>query len=455
MDDEKILEKLKQQLQEEMQSLREQNIVQNKEKYPNSSLEELIRGKNILSEKEFIPYTKKVGISHGYIAKEQLTNHDFAVKSFYKNAKKGIRNISLLNLPISILQTYKYNEIKSVYADRRDGVQELLAAGIYKMLLLGQAPEEGLVIGEDGNKDFLYSRSKFLKNAETLSNFSGADTGKLDHTNIKLKEIKRFEKVIAACTMVGEADYHAGNLMVQQQDNMNENSELLLCKIDHGRSFMNFPKDFKSFVNSIKDKFIQYGYQAAIEAGHLTFNIEKFYEALKSMINSWDQNRVENTIDQVIDGLEKHDFDFKNFYLNYESWNDPGEKIDTVEEGKKRYKSLLAENINTVKQLSEEIEIITKFTNISEEFKNGLWVKEIAKSNKLDPILFARENNIKIDNQDAGVWGKKEMTLSYGNKQHLINDILKNQPQNKEARHVLVYQSQKKRRELINDILHK
>ncbi|HJD61687.1 MAG TPA: hypothetical protein LFV90_06100 [Rickettsia endosymbiont of Columbicola hoogstraali] len=49
-----------------------------------------------------------------------------------------------------------------------------------------------------------------------------------------------------------------------------------VVKINHGRSFMNFNKDFTSMLKDENEKFERFGYNENIEKGQLTFNVKEY-----------------------------------------------------------------------------------------------------------------------------------------------------------------------------------
>ncbi|KJV91285.1 hypothetical protein OTSUT76_0906 [Orientia tsutsugamushi str. UT76] len=176
----------------------------------NNNIEELLRDKNIAKQEEFSPKgPKQAGVSAGYIATEKSSGNTFLLKKFYKSnasAKKGSTSI------LCCINSQKLNQAQS---DMKDAMQELLASQMYQLLLYDQAPKEALTMPDKLNSDFLYIRSKFLKNAVTLSEFSGLkDVTCIDPSASCLKQLEGFEKVIAACHMLGDIDYHAANLIV-------------------------------------------------------------------------------------------------------------------------------------------------------------------------------------------------------------------------------------------------
>ncbi len=130
----------------------------------------------------------------------------------------------------------------------------------------------------------------------------GTYTTSVGANNKNLKKLDGLEKVIAACHMLGDGDYHAGNLMVQDGTT--------ITKIDHGKSFITFHQDFGAMVEETHKMFSYDGvnYTKAIKAGNLSFNIEKYSKALAQMTNQLNDQQIDAIIDQKVDELKKHGF---------------------------------------------------------------------------------------------------------------------------------------------------
>lgn len=245
----------------------------------------MLRDKRVAQQAEFEEKGKKAaGVSAGYVAKDNVGN-TFILKHFYKTH--------------AACQKIQGNHAQAM-ADRRDGVQELIGSTMYQFLLHDRAPKEGLVTADEQHPDSLYVRSKFFDNAVTLTEFSGlSGETRVRDNDQNLKKLEGFEKAIAACHMLGEVDYHAGNLMVQDGKT--------ITKIDHGRSFLAFHKNFSSMIQSTAETFTHpgVGYSAAIKAGNFSFSIDKYSESLNQMISQFDEKQMEAIVDQKIDELKK------------------------------------------------------------------------------------------------------------------------------------------------------
>lgn len=168
-------------------------------------VEAMLRDRVTANKTEFIQKDKKkAGVSAGYIAKETATGNTFMLKRFYKQHE-------------DCLALYGEKQRKQALADRDDGVRELIGSSMYQFLLYDRTPKEALVV--QSNSSSIGIRSKFFDNVVQLAEFAkGTYTTSVGANDQKLKELEGFKKVIAACHMLGELDYRAGNLMVQGED---------------------------------------------------------------------------------------------------------------------------------------------------------------------------------------------------------------------------------------------
>ena len=322
----------------------------------------------------FIPKTAKAqGITNGYIATEKETGDTFILKQFYK---------SIAKLPKEI--AYDPDAFGRVLNDRDDGMTELLGSTLYQLLLYNRAPKEALVLPDQNNSDSLYVRSKFFANAVTLSSFTKGIHGWDVLSDKVLRQVEGFEKAIAACHMLGESDYHAGNLMVQ--------NGTTIVKIDNGKSFVENYEDFGTMVNKTYNSFSSHGYAKAIADGNLPFSIEKYSQALNQMLSQYDEKQMEAAVDQKFAELEKAGFDLKGLSdLGYNGL-------------KEFYKKKVRQNVANMRGIAKSAEIVTKFSNVSPEFKSGGWLEDFAKSPIKDPVAYAAHNNIQIEGQNALEW---------------------------------------------------
>lgn len=362
----------------------------------NNNIEELLRDKNIAKQEEFSPKgPKQAGVSAGYIATEKSSGNIFLLKKFYKSnasAKKGSTSI------LCCINSQKLNQAQS---DMKDAMQELLASQMYQLLLYDQAPKEALTMPDKLNSDFLYIRSKFLKNAVTLSEFSGLkDVTCIDPSASCLKQLDGFEKVIAACHMLGDMDYHAANLMVLDGKTV--------AKVDHGRSLMQYHKDFASMVSTTYKSFKRKSkkYDLAIQSGNLRFDIDKYNTALKKMIDQLNEEQIETIIEQKAAELRKLGFNPNDLIVqaSFGSGIVNSAVISNYKDLEEFYKENLKKNLQNMKEIAKATNIVAKFSNVSQEFKEGGWLKAFATSTIQDPVLYAHNTNIAIDKKRALEW---------------------------------------------------
>ena len=366
-------------LQKELQEIKDKKLTQ--EAKTRKPIEDSLRDKAVAQQEGFTAKGKKEsGMSTGYVAKETTSDETFILKQFYKNVKDC-----------------KTNQDKT---NRNDNVQEFIGAAMYQFLLYDRAPKEQLVVPDKDNPKSLYVRSKFFKDVEQMSVFSGGTAGgKLNPSSPKLKDVEGFEKVMAACHVLGENDYHAGNFMVQKGKT--------LTKIDHGKSFSEFHQDFGSMVNSTTENFHSFGYDQAIKNGNLTFSAEKYADSLKQMVSQFDEKQIDAIVDQRVDELKKAGLDPKGLAANPRA--DYIIPIDNFDELRNVYKNLIKQNINNMKEISRQVDVVAKFDlggKVDEKFKNGGWVKAFDKSPEKDPVQYAIQHNIKIEGKEAAQWAK-------------------------------------------------
>ncbi|WP_342268268.1 hypothetical protein [Candidatus Tisiphia endosymbiont of Empis tessellata] len=355
------------------------------------SLETMLRDRITVKNTEFTKKgNKQAGVSAGYIAKETATGNIFMLKRFYKQHRSCLA-----------LQGEKQQQ---ALADRDDGVRELIGSSMYQFLLYDRTPKEALVVSDQVNSPSIAIRSKFFNNVVQLAEFAkGTYTTSVGANDQKLKELEGFEKVIAACHMLGELDYHAGNLMVQDGKTV--------TKIDHGRSFEMFHQDFGAMIEATHKMFSENGvnYTEAIKAGNLSFNIEKYSKALAQMTNQLNDQQIEAIIDQKVDELKKHGFSPEGLIVaaRFEGNKFEEKQINDFNELSTFYKEHIKENLNNMKEVARAADIVAKFSNVSPEFKNGQWLETFAKSPIKDPVAYAAHHNIEIEGKSALQWASE------------------------------------------------
>lgn len=339
---------------------------------------------------------KTVGMSQGYIATDPLGD-TFMMKSFSKRASTTLT--------------------KAEHRARREGVNELVGGALYKFLLYDRAPSEGLVLSSSSESGhLLHIRSKFMQDAEgrvidSLSTFSRIRSPKSSKdrltkdagntiipTSVALNKLEGFEKVIAACHILGEFDYHAGNLMVQDG---------VIAKIDHASSFTIFRDSFSGIISSMKTKFDTYQYLDAIKLGNLVFSAQKYSDALLHMTTVLTDSLIDNVVDQKLSELRSAGFNPKGLrmYSGHEV------VIHDFDELGSFYKDQLKSNRDNMREVAEVVSIIAKFSDTSPEFQNGKWISSFAKSDIKNPIEYAKMHHIQIEGQDPEIWLESQSRL--------------------------------------------
>ncbi len=377
-------------LAEELQKIREKSPIKQQTK---DAVELSLRDKIVSNQESFqTKGSKGAGFSAGYVATEKATGETFILKQFYKNESDCVTEQDKTN--------------------RMDGVQEFIGSTMYQFLLYDRAPKEQLVTPDKENSKSLYVRSKFFKDVEQLSVFSGGNTGgALGYDTPKIKNlttIKGFEKVVAACHILGEMDYHAGNMMVQKDGTIN--------KIDHGKSFLEFNKDFATLIKSTYGTLNACGYLNEIQDGNLNFDIEKYSTSLNQMVSQLSENQIDAIIDQRIAELKKAGFNPAGLVSEPQFSSQDGRKnipINDFDDLNRVYKDITKENLRNMQEIAKQVEIVAKFSNISKEFKKGGWLEEFAESQEKDPVQYAIKNNIKIDGIDPNQYALKMVIDEY------------------------------------------
>ncbi len=221
---------------------------------------------------------KQTGVSAGYIARDKEELKLNMIKTGRKKPDQGyIRN--------NIGQLTKQD-----ISNQLDLITEYISAPLYKLALKQQAPDIGLVtrgeelkigdvskkaLSEDTKQDSIAIRSTFFDNFQTLSEFTNARPS-LILQSPKLKEVKGFEKIIAACLAFGEIDWHAGNIGVITSQDANGNAVYTAAKIDHGRSLR------ESDVESVNDLAHHMLFEMYADAG-VKIDVTKLVEAIEEM----------------------------------------------------------------------------------------------------------------------------------------------------------------------------
>lgn len=326
-----------------------------------------------------------------------------------------------------------------------DFFTEFSYAKLYERLLYDRAPKIGLVMGSKEltpekikerkspiTSEFksIILRSKFLEEYQSLYDFSGYEkkdefeNGRFNQDSPKLKQIKGFEKVMAACFCLGEIDAHEDNIGVIKKD-----GEFLMAKIDHGRSGT-FEHDYDSFKGyfPIDEVNEHKGLSGIIgltlkkrKYQNIPFNLQKFKEAIDVMVP---------VLETEAEGIMKASlYQLKSAGVTYldeaskawEYWNDP----NVTTELKQRVKEMkeISEQADLFAKMSPEIEGYEYFADkIYKEDPILYALKNEKTIEGKDPITYAIENKKTIEGKDASKYVKanyKEIS-KYG-KKRLIN----------------------------------
>ena len=387
---------------------------------------------------------KGAGKASGYQANLVTNNERHMLKSFYKERSDCITQ-----------------EAKN---DRHDGINEIMAADLFEFALTGKAPKEKVVKPGIDDYNKVYYASKFIKNAISLKDFVESPKTLLANINAtKLSQLKGFESVIATCSVLGDVDYHAENLMVTHDQ---EDDTYKVNKIDHGKSFMVFHRTFPDLIKNLHIHLKHYGFLNYINSGHLTFNIAEFNESLKRIVDQLSLDYAYHIIDKrsadlfnigvALEDYTKHfSFDleknpqFKYAHMNLQNaieewkhlyqhetvnianeyanmgqdvkkvikrWKDIyPEKLNPHEINSKQelfnrirnefaniFKFILDESLDKIENIMKQLDVISRMHINDPLFKNGGWIEVMYSSKTLDPIVYAANNNILI-RDDFGV----------------------------------------------------
>jgi hypothetical protein len=346
---------------------------------PHKALETIMRDRGIAREEDFTNSSRKSsGLSAGYVGTEKASKHQFMLKQFYKTIE-----------PAKQMQKKERNLVNN---NRRDGVRELIGSTLYQFLLYDSAPKEQLVLPDAQHQDSLYVRSKFFNNSKTMLEWRIQNP----HTT----ELEGFEKAIAACNLLGEVDYHAGNLMVETAD-----GKKTTRKIDHGRSFMLPATNFKFIAESTNHILTQSKHDIYVK-----FNVAKYSKAVNQMLLQLTPDQVDQIVNQKIDELKKAGFDPEGMTLNYytEKWAYIDKPITNFEDLRSTIAASIKANLEGMKDVALKVDVIAKFDpseHVSQKFKDGEWLKEF--KDGTDPILYALNKGITIEKLNPIAWAQK------------------------------------------------
>lgn len=233
--------------------------------------------------------------------------------------------------------------------------------------------------------------------------------------------------------------------MVQAQYNSQDPSQqprYIATKIDHGRSFIEFHKDFGAMVNSTFHPFNHMGYLAGINSktppgqlingGNFQCNAMKYSEALQQMLSQFNKDTINNIVDKKVDELKKSGFDPKNIQTTFRFDSTvPNQylslNLNSFKDISSNYKNLLTRNLENMKRIAKDVEVVVQFSNVSPHFRNGGWIEAFAGSPLKDPIIFAVEHGIQIGGKNPFQWAlennrKVDLVSQVNTKQNQIED---------------------------------
>jgi hypothetical protein len=267
--------------------------------------------------------------------------------------------------------------------DRQDAVRHLVGSTMYHLLVDGYPPKEVLVTPDEQNLDSLYASSKSKET--TLRTFT-------KNSGIKsVKALEGFEQVNAACDLLRAIDYDGNSLSVR--------NGTTVVKTNHSGSFIAEFTDFSSMVQEKQEAFVRSGH---IYRFDLFFNVEEYSQALNQMLERYNEQQMEAVIDQRFDELKKVGFDPDGIVVY--PVGKSGKRVDSFDELKLFYKEQIRNNVTIMRDVAKSTEIISKFSNVSNEFKNGGWLEAFAYSRIQDPVSYAAHHNIQIEGRNALEW---------------------------------------------------
>jgi hypothetical protein len=288
----------------------------------------------------------------------------------------------------------------SPYTDKRDAMQEYIAAGIYKRILYDRTPTIGLAdVSNSSNiddKGKLFIKSKFFEGFQSLNMVRDNPS----------KDLEGFEKVIAACLFAGEVDYHGENLGVVNNK---------VVKIDHGRSGMRLYSKESRLKLDLRNNLLVFGY------GKIPLNSRLLKESI-SEISQISEDEIEKIVASRIDSLKKSGFILEK---EVQFFTDAGlvtKKIDNYNDLENIYVYGYTQQQKILKAFEATLDIISKIEYSTDpakqkDWQNGDWLRDIGEKDPLewavrrdkriaglDPVIWAIQNNKKIENKDALEW---------------------------------------------------
>lgn len=374
------------------------------------SVGKLFEDKRVATTAEFGGKGKKeAGVSEGYVAKRTTDDKTHMIKQAFKTPEDLER---MQQRDKMLFRGSDQDTFRNV-----DLLTEYVMGPLYQRVLYDRAPVIEMVLeaGEDKTKigteelsvtqgKNIYIRSKFLDNFQMLGHYtgnedpSGSQVNRDEVAKAKVADIQGFEKVIASCLMMGELDYHAGNIGVVTTKGEDGKDVHTAVKIDHGRSDLAY-RDEASLVTKFMEDYKDFGYA---ELG-MPFDPAKFKEAIDQMTKV-SHEEIERTIKVRADQLEAQGFKFQRLNADLQIENSTKDRFvgDTVRR--------ISRNIGVMEDLSKSLGELAREDMPDVLKKDFFAAVDAAKSAKCNTIKewtdkgahisWAIDNNKKINGQD-------------------------------------------------------
>ena len=190
---------------------------------------------------------------------------------------------------------------------RHEWFREYISGPFYERILLNKAPVIELVLSPPGSNE-IGLRSNFIEGLQPLAsvrdNLPMGSTGK--------RQLKGFEKVIAACLFGGEADYHGGNIGVITD----AEGHLTACKIDHGGSLEKMAENEAELRGLLAHGLTFHGHD------EMEFDVNKFHQAL-SEVTSISRDEIDNIMQRRLFNLKQAGFQYSSYRFDTVKTEDP------------------------------------------------------------------------------------------------------------------------------------
>lgn len=348
-------------------------------------LDRLLLDRTAAKQTDFVAISAKDGVSSGYVGDRIKDSKRHILKGALKKISRDLYDLS--TYPGYLTYTRNYH-------DRLDFITEYINSRIYERLLPNRSPVISIASGEGADQDKVYLTSKFFDGFQTLAQYTQRPYGELDPSHPRLRNIRGFEKVIAACTFAGETDYHPNNIGVVpslSKDGSVERDEMgnhlfQVVKIDHGKSLMVFESE-SHMRQDLFSKLIRYQYNT------FKFNLEKYREAMEA--------NLQMTDDEIDKFTSKSIRDASVAGLEIQGMASAEDGMSAEERLSKSFADSIKQRRDQAKALVTTLKILEKIDEVTQGWKDGGWIIEV---NHHNPILWAHYNSKKIDGKPAIEW---------------------------------------------------